>query len=391
MDDKIILQELYAIEENTLSKFATLSRFGFRRRPEPTDVRPIFARDADRILHSLSFTRYIDKTQVFHLIKNDHITHRVIHVQMVSKIARQIARVLKLNEDLCEAIAIGHDIGHTAFGHDGEQILSELCKKNGIGEFHHSVQGIRFLDQLEKRDRIQKDAEGLNLTLQVLDGILTHDGEIDEQGLHPNHEKTWKIFDEEVAARQSGKNVNLIPMTLEGCLVRIVDTISYISRDFEDAIILGLIERDMLPENCRKILGQTHRKILNTLIRDIMTNSRNIDRISYSEPVYEALIEMKNFNRQHIYFNPKIKVNVPKIRQMFEKMFYVFRKDVKTRNMESLIFKDHVNLVGENYLQSNSAEEIVRDYLAGMTDNYFLKIVQKEFQLEDFFTEIEIH
>ncbi len=226
--------------ENLLSEFATKSSDSTRRIEEPDEVRSKFFRDSDRIIHSKAYTRYIDKTQVFYLFENDHITHRVLHVQMVSKIARQIGRALDLNEDLIEAIALGHDIGHAPYGHEGETYLSELCKKHGIGGFHHNVQSVQFLDQIENQ----------NLTLQVLDGILSHDGESYNQVLTPNRNKSWDILDKEIEAKIN-ENIELTPMSLEGCVVRMADTISYVGRDIEDAIRMGLVERGDIPEDCK--------------------------------------------------------------------------------------------------------------------------------------------
>ena len=175
-------------ESETLSPFATRNTMGIRRTPGnklEADYRQAFSVDADRILHSLAYARYIDKTQVFYLVKNDHITHRVLHVQLVSKIARTIGRFLRLNEDLLEAIALGHDIGHTPFGHDGERFLSSICAKNGIGYFHHNLQSVQFLEKVERKGR------GWNLCLQTLDGILCHDGEIHNERLVPALGKTF--------------------------------------------------------------------------------------------------------------------------------------------------------------------------------------------------------
>ena len=174
-------------ESEILSSRATRNAMGIRRMPDDrleADYRQAFSVDADRILHSLAYARYIDKTQVFYLVKNDHITHRVLHVQLVSKIARTIGRFLGLNEDLLEAIALGHDIGHTPFGHDGERFLSRICEENGIGYFHHNLQSVQFLEKVERKGR------GWNLCLQTLDGILCHDGEIHNERLLPVSDKT---------------------------------------------------------------------------------------------------------------------------------------------------------------------------------------------------------
>jgi len=173
---------LNARETEILSPVATLSDSGVRRFRDvrvEEGYRQTFSVDVDRILHSRAYTRYIDKTQVFYLIHHDHITHRVLHVQLVSKIARTIGRYLGLNEDLIEAISLGHDIGHTPFGHDGERFLSELCRAGGIGDFLHNVQSVQFLDRVERKGK------GWNLCLQTLDGILCHDGEVHNQVLKP--------------------------------------------------------------------------------------------------------------------------------------------------------------------------------------------------------------
>jgi dGTPase len=247
--DSIDLQEikksLNEREERFLSPLAAHSNDGIRRFPDEridTGHRQNYAADSDRILHSLAYTRYIDKTQVFYLVDNDHITHRVLHVQLVSKISRTIGRFLGLNEDLIEAIALGHDIGHCPFGHDGEAYLSELCEGRGIGRFQHNIQSVRFLDKIERKGR------GWNLTLQVLDGILCHDGEIHTQALSPQRQKTFDTLDQEIANKAADPDLPVTPMTLEGCVVRMADTISYIGRDIEDAIRLNLIKRSQLPK-----------------------------------------------------------------------------------------------------------------------------------------------
>jgi dGTPase len=186
-------------ESAILSPLAAFSSSCSRRKEEEELIkgyRQSFSLDVDRILHSLAYIRYIDKTQVFYLIQNDHITHRMLHVQLVSKIARTIGRFLGLNEDLIEAVSLGHDIGHTPFGHDGERILSELCVKNGVGHFLHNVQSVQFLEKVERKGK------GWNLCLQVLDGILSHDGEIHEQKLSPQRTKTFDTLDAEILQKK---------------------------------------------------------------------------------------------------------------------------------------------------------------------------------------------
>ena len=222
---------------------------GCRKKRLASDYRQNFAVDVDRIINSMAYTRYIDKTQVFYLIKNDHITHRMLHVQLVSKVARTIGRFLGLNEDLIEAIAIGHDIGHPPFGHDGERILSEICTSFNIGCFYHNVQSVHFLEKVERKGR------GWNLCLQTIDGILCHDGEIHNQQVSPSAGKNFSDHDMEIEQKKSGNPVRLIPMSMEGCVVRFSDTVSYIGRDIEDAIRLGLIRRSELPKKSVNCLG----------------------------------------------------------------------------------------------------------------------------------------
>jgi len=265
-----IMEALNQREAETLSSLATLSRTGIRRCPEKyLDIgyRQSFAADVDRVLHSHAYTRYIDKTQVFYLIHNDHITHRVLHVQLVSKIARTIGRFLGLNEDLIEAIALGHDIGHAPFGHDGERFLSDLCRQNDIGYFQHNVQSLQFLEKVERKGK------GWNLCLQTLDGILCHDGEVHNEALEPCKEKTFESLKREMTRKRIEPETELVPMTLEGCVVRMADTISYIGRDIEDAIRLNLIKREDLPEKSVARLGHTNGTIVYHLVTDIIQNS----------------------------------------------------------------------------------------------------------------------
>lgn len=366
-------------ERRILSAYATPSPEGLRRRHErDDDLRGAFSRDADRILHSKTYTRYIDKTQVFYLVPHDHITHRVLHVQLVSKISRVIGGALGLNVDLIEAIALGHDLGHCAYGHDGEGYLSALCVEHGIGRFVHSVQGVRFLD------RIEWEGKGMNLTLQVLDGILCHDGESDVLTLKPQHGRSWEDFDGELAKKMSeGRHKKPLPMTLEGCVVRLADTIAYLGRDIEDAITLKLIERDDVPADCVEALGINPDKIVatlvNTLVRDLIRNSLDRDVVTFSEPVSEAFWQLKDFNYKRIYLNPRIKTQAERIQGIFRFTFGSFLRDVEVekeeedaKKRESRIFKDFLAHMNDDYLRNTRPAEKVRDFIAGMTDNYFI-------------------
>jgi dGTPase len=291
-----------------------------------------------------------------------------LHVQLVSKIGRTIGRFLGLNEDLIEAIAYGHDIGHPPFGHDGERNLSDLCIEHKLPPFIHSIQGVHFLRRVERKGR------GCNLSLQVLDGILCHDGEIHCPSISPYREKTFKNLDEEIEAKLLSPEIDLRPMTLEGCVVRMADVISYVGRDIEDAIRLCLIRRDQIPDNCRKILGDTNGTIVYNLVEDLIKSSLSRDQIAFSQEVINALADLKNFNMEFIYMNPKIKTESSKIKDLYKILFERFLSDLQQGRDESVIFKDYLNGMDESYVRGQSNEAIVRDFISGMTDAYFLRM-----------------
>jgi dGTPase len=356
-------------EAEKLSPLAAKNAQGIRRVPDErleSGYRQAYSVDVDRILHSLAYARYIDKTQVFYLVKNDHITHRVLHVQLVSKIARTIGRFLGLNEDLIEAIALGHDIGHAPFGHDGERFLSEICRKNGIGFFHHNLQSVQFLERVERKGK------GWNLCLQTLDGILCHDGELHNERLLPATTQTFGGMDAQIAAKRNNPSTELIPMTLEGCVVRIADTVSYIGRDIEDAIRLGLIKRSALPPRSVAVLGDTNGTIVFNLVTDIILNSYENPYIAFSPEVSEALILLKKFNLDSIYLNPKIKQYTQRIKTLFEMLFEKFLEDLQKQRKSSVIYRQFLKDMTPEYIQQHAPAEIVRDFISGMTDQYFL-------------------
>ena len=356
-------------ENEILSPLAVRNADGVRRMPDErmeSGYRQAFSVDVDRILHSLAYARYIDKTQVFYLVKNDHITHRVLHVQLVSKIARTIGRFLSLNEDLIEAIALGHDIGHTPFGHDGERFLSEICRNHGIGYFHHNLQSVHFLEKVERK------GEGWNLCLQTLDGILSHDGEIHSEKLLPMTDKTFAAMDREIIAKKNDPNTALIPMTLEGCVVRMADTVSYIGRDIEDAIRLKLIHRSDLPRESTSLLGDTNGTIVFNLVTDIICNSRGNPYIAFSPEVSEAVKQLKSFNLEHIYMNSRIKQHIHRIKKLFEMLFETYLEDMQNQRESSVVFKRFLKDMKQSYIQCHQPAEIVRDFISGMTDRYFL-------------------
>lgn len=367
-------RELEEREQEMLSPWACLSRDAVRREEEDSirhGHRQNFSIDGDRILHSLAYSRYIDKTQVFYLIKNDHITHRVLHVQLVSKIGRTIGHLLRLNQNLIEAIALGHDIGHAPFGHDGEKFLSRICKRHGIGAFFHNLQSVRFLQEIERKGR------GWNLTLQVLDGILSHDGELHSPCLEPDRDRTFEAFDDLIRRKAETVSLDIQPMTMEGCLVRMADTISYVGRDIEDAIRLGLIERSDIPAECRRVLGDTNGSIVYALVEDLAANSLDRAYVSFSKKTAQALKALKGFNEDRIYRNPKVKEQTPKVELMFELLFEKYLDDLEQGNEASDIYTEFLDGMSEKYRDRAPFAGIVRDFIAGMTDEYFLKQCHK--------------
>lgn len=360
---------------------------------ESEEIRPPFFRDVDRIVHSKAFARYIDKSQVFFEINNANITHRSLHVTLVSRISRQIGRVLRLNTDLIEAIALGHDLGHSPFGHLGENILNEISNKYDLGTFSHNAQGIRWLSRLEKRFP-DEPAQGLNLTLQVLDGILCHDGEVNEKDLKPTKRngKNWEEHLKEYEDCFKENNIMRIPMTYEGIAVRFADTISYIGRDIEDAILLKLINRSQIPDFCKKVLGDTNTKIIDTLITDLLNFSLDNDVIGYSDKIFQALKELKAFNYENIYLrrdlfkkNSTDKTFIDDLTARFLLIFERSLKDLQEENYNAPIFKEHIEYIDDKnfstYFKSlknkNQLTLIVRDYIAGMSDKYFNDIYHR--------------
>jgi dGTPase len=360
-------------EDHNLSPYACKSSAGLRKFPEREKVpdhlnfRPAFFHDTDKIIHSLAYTRYIDKTQVFYLFKNDHITHRALHVQFVAKIGRVIGRALRLNEDLIEAIALGHDLGHPPYGHDGEKILNRICQENRLGSFCHNAQSVRSLMQIEQH------GEGRNMSLQVLDGILAHNGEMLSHHYEPAYHKTWDQFEEEYRKCFADLEFNnrIVPMTLEGCVARISDIIAYIGRDIEDAIMLKLIKRKDIPASITHQLGgATNDKIINTLVTDVIFNSYEQPYLAFSEDIFQALRELKAFNFTAIYSNDKIKTQGYKIDYMFNQLFNLYNRSMKNNDEQSAIVK-HLKDMNETYQKKTPAERKIIDFIAGMTDNFF--------------------
>lgn len=316
-----IRENLEQMEQIYLSPFATKSVNSIGRdREEPQcDIRPVFQRDRDRILHCKAFRRLKHKTQVFLSPKGDHYRTRLTHTLEVSQNARTIAKALRLNEDLVEAIALGHDLGHTPFGHAGERVLNELCEEG----YRHNEQSVRIVEKLEK------DGEGLNLTWEVKDGILNH-------------------------------QTSLMPHTLEGKIVRLSDKIAYINHDIDDAIRAMLLTEEEIPLELRKTLGMTTRERLDTLIHNIITNSIGQDDILMSPEILEAMQELRRFMFEKVYMNPRAKGEEEKAERLLRELY--------------LYYLDHIEILPTQYQkmceEEEKAERVVCDYISGMTDQY---------------------
>lgn len=360
-------------KENSLAEYACKSASAIRYHEVPGDIRPNFSRDADKIIHSYCYSRYIDKTQAFYLVENDHITHRVLHVQLVSKIARTIGRFLNLNEDLIEAISLGHDVGHTPFGHDGERIVSNFLQDRDEGIFEHNVQSFRLFHDLEAYGK------GLNLTAQVLDGIICHNGEILENEYGCNRSKTPEKLLEEYKNSLSGtlKSKEMVPMTLEGCVMRISDVIAYIGRDIEDAIILKLVSRGDIPREITEILGDKNSEIVNTLITDLVNNSIDRETLVFSPEVFNALNHLKEWNYKNIYLNPKKSSQDEKIKMMFRTVLDECLDELSSGVKKATGINHWCESLGEEYKGKTSLPRIVADYVSGMTDDYLMNVYKE--------------
>lgn len=340
--------------------------------------RPAFVRDTEKIIHLPYYNRYADKTQVFSFYNNDDITRRALHVQLVSRIARSIGAVLGLNLDLIEAIALGHDIGHSPFGHAGERFLSSLLHKETGRHFNHNVHSVRVLDALFHR----------NISLQTLDGILCHNGEFEQMEYRPRYDKTFDEFDrsvEDCHVQGKGAIEKLVPKTLEGCVVRICDMIAYLGKDRQDAYVAKIIPPDY--KFSTELIGDQNAKIINNLTVDIIENSYGKDYILLSKEAYQDLKRMKEENNAVIYRNKEINDQYNEIiMPMFEELYYKLLDDVIKKDRSSLIYRHHIRFINEtrkyydcsDYLDEEP-NQIVTDYIASMTDDYFIALHKKLF------------
>lgn len=373
MNEKLFKDIKENMDHDTfLGPLACKNKEAIRLYEEKEDIRPPYFHDTDRIIYSLAYTRYINKTQVFTNTENDNVTKRSTHVQLVSKIARTIGRALGLNEDLIEAASLGHDIGHTPFGHAGEAILNEISLSVGEGYFNHNIQSVRKLEFIENR------GTGLNLTMQVIDAIMCHNGELELECYKPQKKTFQDVLAEYNNTYQEKEaNTSLIPCTLEGCVVRISDIISYLGRDIEDALRLHTITKDALPKDIMEVTGYTNKEIVNYFINDIITNSYGKDYIKMSSAAFQNLKKLKKFNYEHIYSQANSKDTLEKWQQMMEKLFNRALKDLQEEKETSDIYIYFYKYMNADYKKNTSKERVVIDYISGMTDRFFLTSCEK--------------
>lgn len=338
-------------------------------------LRPAYVRDIEKIMHTPYYNRYADKTQVFSFYKNDDITRRALHVQLVSRIARNIGSLLGLNVDLIEAIALGHDIGHTPFGHAGERYLSECLQEHTGRYFNHNVHSVRVLDDILNR----------NVSLQTLDGILCHNGEFAMQEYRPVELEDFVRFDDKYEACYVDEKAigGLVPYTLEACVVRICDMIAYLGKDRQDAKRANLIVDDSIFDE--QAFGKSNPEIINNLIVNIVENSYGKDCIVMDDEYYKAIKATKKENYEKIYFNEAVdRTYKESIQPMFHLMYERLLGDLKAGDTGSIIYKHHIDYVKENtatygydkYLEETKDEQMVVDFMASMTDDYFVDLFE---------------
>lgn len=349
------------------------------QRDKANVIRTAFVRDIDKIMHCPYYNRYADKTQVFSFYKNDDITRRGLHVQLVSRIARTIGKALNLNLDLIEAIALGHDIGHTPFGHAGERFLDELLFEHTGRHFSHNIHSVRVLDSIYP----------YNISLQTLNGIAAHDGEMELSEYYPKALDDFETFDAQIEACYIDKsNVKkLVPATLEGCVMRISDIIAYLGKDRQDAEKAQLINnKDFEPS----AIGTYNAEIINNLIVNIIENSYGKPYIKMDENHFEALKKAKADNYMLIYKNDSVNdVLQNTVKPMMSDVYAKLLDDLIKGNLASPIFSHHIDYVNSAHYarsipyESTEPNQIVTDYIASMTDDYFIDLYEYLFPGSD--------
>ena len=342
---------------------------------KPLLWRPTFVSDTEKILHNPFYNRYSDKTQVFSLYKNDDISRRAYHVQLVARVARNIGTILGLNNDLIEAISLGHDLGHTPFGHDGEYILDDLYREKTGKRFFHNVHSVRVLDKLICR----------NISLQTLDGVVCHNGEMELKEYKPHNLAGFEEFDERIANCYLTEEANKkqIPATLEGCVMRICDIIAYLGKDRQDAEKLKILENKDVFSKLE--IGQTNAEIINNLVVNIIERSYGKNYLCMDDNYFEALKLAKKENYKFIYGNEDMKKVVDEqIRPMFACVYEELLRQAQDLNKDSILYTHHIEFLKEQnqyqtyfdmeeYL-SGDKNQIVVDYMASMTDDYFVEL-----------------
>ncbi len=334
------------------------------------DIRGSYFRDTTAIIHSSAFRRLKHKTQVFYAPSNDHICTRMEHVLHVASIASTICRPLGLDTELAWAIGMGHDLGHTPFGHTGERIISEFSKRRGLGEFEHEVNSLRVVDFLSN------NGNGLNLTYAVRDGIVSHNGEALSKRIQP----TNTIKDLSSITSRKG----LVPSTYEGVIVRFSDSIAYLGRDFEDAARLGIINEDELPDIVKDRIGINNSQIINSLIGDLIDTASERNGIGFSDSIYDAVRAFSDFNYEHIYrsrildgYSRYFYRVLSLITDYLESIYDAFALEescyIEERNMLAAGFYNHIKEMRDVYItKEGSDKRMIMDYVAGMTDNFAL-------------------
>ena len=334
------------------------------------DIRSSYYRDTTAIIHSSAFRRLKHKTQVFYAPSNDHICTRMEHCLHVASIASAVCRGLNLDSELAWAIGMGHDLGHTPFGHLGESILSELMVSDGFEPFEHEIHSLRVVDFLSRK------GSGLNLTYAVRDGIVSHCGESLQKSLKPSS------IIKDLSNITSKKN--LIPSTYEATVVRFCDTIAYVGRDWEDACRLKLIEKDDLPSEVKEILGSGNGRIIDTLVTDLIQSSNSEFGISFSDDIFHALSILRDYNYENIYKSPMLHG----YRKYFTRLLTLIANYLKSlyesngssyelyedeKNMLALGFGSHVQEMESKYIdREGNSKRLIYDYIAGMSDNFAL-------------------
>ncbi len=363
-------------------------RLVLRRNPAetvPTVWRPAFVQDIDKILHCPFYNRYTDKTQVFSLMKNDDITRRSLHVQLVSRIARTIGRALKLNLDLIEAIALGHDIGHPPFAHAGEHYLNQIYHAHTGRYFSHNIHSVRVLDGIFP----------LNLSLQTLSGIAGHNGEIELEEYHPVPIDSFDAFDRLIEnCYLDRRNANLLqPTTLEGTVVRIADIIAYLGKDRQDAVRIGMLEENSFQGDH---IGSANGEIINNLVVNLIENSYAKPYIKLDTSHFEALKIAKRANYAMIYENVTCWAQLDMtLKPMMADIYGQLLEDFTKKNLHSPIFTHHINYVNQMYphrtmpYEQTEANQMVVDYIASMTDDYFIDLYRNLFPASPLKTEYQ--